>query len=417
MNDAVFVTGIGVAAAGAIGVEAFDAVLRSGRSAVSEVPGGAGPLRRAALLPELAFEATMPASAAPRVLRGATPAARSAAVVALQASAQSRIVGRIEPERLAVVLCGHNLSLAVAAERLRAHAGREGFTSPRHALQVWDTHALGVVAELLTARGPGMVAGGHFASGAVALRQAAMLLRTGEADAALCVAPYAALSDLELHALANLGATASVGADNPGRYQPFNPAQAGFVYGEGAACLVLEGSHHVAEGGGGPPLAELAAAVALLGGRAGPEPSAADAARVMRAALAAARMAPGEVAYVNAHATGTPAGDAAEAAAIRDVFGAGHAAPWVNATKALAGHTLFSAGLVGVVATVLQMRGGYMHPDPHLSDGTAAGLRMVGPDTRTANIGAALCNSFGFDGIYGSVVLKRSGGGHEARRH
>jgi malonyl-ACP decarboxylase len=366
---------------------------------------GPGPLRRAALLPPTAFEvaAVPPGSATARLLRGASPAARSAAVVALQAAEQARLAGSVAPEQLALLLAGHNLSLAGSAATLRAQAGREGFAPPRHALQVWDTHTLGVVAELLSARGPGLVAGGHFASGVAALQQAALLLRAGAADAALCVAPCAELSDLELHALANLGATASLAAEWSGPYQPFGPDQAGFIYGQGAACLVVETAERAAARGA-VPLAGLGAAVALLGGRAGPEPSAVDEARAMRAAIAAAGLTPGEIDYVNAHATGTPSGDAAEAAAVAEVFGIGPNAPWVNATKAIAGHTLFAAGLVGAAATILQMREGFLHPDPHLTT-LPPGLRMVGPAPREIRVRAALCNAFGFDGINGSIVL------------
>jgi malonyl-ACP decarboxylase len=388
------ITGMGVAAAGTLDTPGFAASLRAGRTAIADLPRDPmPPIDRAALLPRAAF--VLP----PGAPRGATRAAASAALVAREAWDMAGLAAA-DPERVALVLAGHNLSLAATAETLRAYADRMAFAPPRHALQVWDSHVAGVVSQLLGIRGAGLLAGGHFASGVAALAQAALLLRAGEADAAVCVAPAAELSDLELHALANLGVTASVG-DTAGPYQPFAAGQGGLVPGQGAACLIMETAPHAAERGAAP-LAWLAAARVVLGGHAGPEPDANAAMRAMRAALAAAGLAPSAIGYVNAHATGTPAGDAAEAEAIRVVFDG--ASPRVNATKAITGHTLCAAGLVGVVATLLQMRGGFLHADPYLQD-APAGLYMAGPAGDSLSAEAAMVNSFGFDGFYGSAIL------------
>jgi malonyl-ACP decarboxylase len=356
-------------------------------------------LRRAALLPAAAFVLPDDGESV-RLPRGATRAAGSAARVALEAWTMAGLAGRADPERVALVVAGHNLALAATAETVRMHGQRLAFTPPRHALQVWDSHVAGVVSELLGIRGPGLVAGGHFASGIAALAHAALLLRAGEADLAVCVAPCAELSELELHALANLGATASL-SDGARPYQPFGAGQSGFVLGQGAACVVVETALH-ATAREAAALARLAAAKVLLGGHAGPEPDAGAATRVMRAALAACGLAPDAIGYVNAHATGTPAGDEAEAAAIRAVFAGG--APRVNATKAITGHTLCAAGLVGAVATVVQLRGGFLHADPYLY-GAPHGLRMAGPAGDTLLADAAICNGFGFDGFHGTAVL------------
>jgi malonyl-ACP decarboxylase len=397
MTEPIWITGLGIAAAGVVGLPAFEAVLRAGRSAIAPV-AGPGPLRRATLLPAAAFAPAGP------VPRGAARAARSALVVAREAWAQA---GLQEPAGVGLVVAGHNLSLAETAETLLAQQGRMGFAPPRHALQVWDSHVLGVLGEALGCTGPGMLAGGHFSSGITALAQAAMWLRAGEAGVALCVAPCAALSTLEWQAFVNLGA-ADPGGDH-GRteelppYQPFAPGQAGFVPGEAAACVVLETAAH-ARARGGRPLAGLGAAKLAMAGRAGPEPDAATEVRVIRAALQAAGLAADAVGYVNAHATGAAAGDMAEAKAIRAVFGDGAGAPWVNATKAIAGHGLFAAGLVGLVATVLQMRGRFLHANPGIG-ASPAGLRLVGRHGVPCDRRAALCNAFGFDGLNACALI------------
>ncbi|MGF3023137.1 beta-ketoacyl synthase N-terminal-like domain-containing protein [Methylobacterium aquaticum] len=428
MTAPLWITGLGIAAAGTTGIPAFEAVLRSGRSAIAPV-AGPGPLRRAALLPEAAFAPPCP------VPRGATRAARSAVTAAAEAWRQA---GLTDPSDVALVLAGHNLALAETGETLLAQQHRLSFAPPRHATQVWDSHPLGVVAAALGLAGPGLVAGAHFASGLAALAQASLLLRAGEACAALVVAPCIGLSPLEWHAFANLGAldpsvldptvlAPGAGPEAP-RYQPFAPGGAGLVPGEAAAALVIETAAHARARGAGP-LARLGAVRVVLSGRAGPEPDAATEARAMRMVLAAAGLAPDAIGYVNAHATGTPAGDRAEAEAIRTVFGGGPGAPVVNATKAITGHTLMAAGLVGTVATVLQLRGGFLHANPALDaeDGDAGpggrdtmlrhresglphfgGLRLAGRATAPLAAEAALCNAFGFDGLHGSALILRA---------
>jgi malonyl-ACP decarboxylase len=401
MTEPIWITGLGIAAASVVGLHAFEAVLRAGRSAISPVTG-LTPLHRAALLPAAAFAPAGP------VRRGATRAARSALVVAREAWAQA---GLKEPAAVGLVVAGHNLSLAETAETLLAQQGRMGFAPPRHALQVWDSHVLGVLGEALQCTGPGMLAGGHFSSGITAVAQAAMWLRAGEAEVVLCVAPCAALSALEWQAFVNLGAADPGGGSGRTEelppYQPFASGQRGFVPGEAAACLVLENATH-ARARGGRPLARLGAARLAMAGRAGPEPDAATEVRVIRAALQAASLAADAVGYVNAHATGAAAGDMAEAEAIGAVFGDRAGAPWVNATKAITGHGLFAAGLVGLVATVLQMRGGFLHANPGIG-ASPAGLRLVGVRGEPYDGRAALCNAFGFDGLNGCALILNSG--------
>jgi malonyl-ACP decarboxylase len=400
MTEPIWITGLGIAAAGVVGLPAFEAVLRAGRSAIAQV-AGLGPLHRAALLPAAAFAPTGP------VPRGATRAARSALVVVREAWAQAALK---EPANVGLVVAGHNLSLAETAETLLAHQGRMGFAPPRHAVQVWDSHVLGVLSEALGCTGPGMLAGGHFSSGITAVTQAAMWLRAGEAQVVLCVAPCAALSALEWQAFVNLGAADPRGDDGRTEelppYQPFAPGQAGFVPGEAAACVVLETAAH-ARTREARPLARLGAARLAMAGRAGPEPNAATEARVFRATLQAAGLAADELGYVNAHATGAAAGDMAEAEAIGAVFGDGAGAPWVNATKAITGHGLFAAGLVGLVATVLQLRGEFLHANPGLG-ASQAGLRLVGLHGESYDGRAALCNAFGFDGLIGCALILNS---------
>jgi 3-oxoacyl-[acyl-carrier-protein] synthase II len=130
--------------------------------------------------------------------------------------------------------------------------------------------------------------------------------------------------------------------------------------------------------------------------------------RSMRLSLEDARMAPSEVEYVNAHGTSTPAGDANETQALKEVFGEHARKLAVSSTKSMTGHLLGAAGGIESVITVLTLSKGmvpptinYETPDPECD------LDYVPNTARAAQIHAALTNSFGFGGTNASLIFKR----------
>src|SRR5205814_6061472 len=112
-----------------------------------------------------------------------------------------------------------------------------------------------------------------------------------------------------------------------------------------------------------------------------------------------------EVGYVNAHGSASPLGDRTEVAALHRTFGADVAVPWINSTKALTGHCLAGAGAVEAVATVVQLRDGFLHPNPGLADPIDPVCRFVRGDAVPARPRYALSNSFGFGGFNSSILL------------
>ena len=128
----------------------------------------------------------------------------------------------------------------------------------------------------------------------------------------------------------------------------------------------------------------------------------------MRLALAMARLPPGAVDYINAHATSTPIGDASELAAIKAVFDDGRS-PAISSTKSSSGHLLGAAGVFEVIMTLLALRDGMLPPNLNLTDpdDMAAGLDLVGPTARRFDAQVALSNAFGFGGVNASIVLQR----------
>jgi 3-oxoacyl-[acyl-carrier-protein] synthase II len=189
------------------------------------------------------------------------------------------------------------------------------------------------------------------ATGAYSLGLAYEDIRAGRIQAALAGAAEASLTPLVGAAFGNIGALskAASGRDLRG---PFDRGRDGFALGEAGAALLLESDASLRRTGH-RPLAELRgwACTCDAWHITAPLPSGEQAARCMLLALGAGGLAPSDVAYVNAHGTGTPAGDDAEARALRSVFGEG-AGPRVSSIKGATGHTLGASGALEAVVTV-----------------------------------------------------------------
>ena len=140
----------------------------------------------------------------------------------------------------------------------------------------------------------------------------------------------------------------------PDTCRPFSADRRGLILGEGGAMLVLE-PLEAARARGARVYAELSGFGMSSDAHHATQPTVAGPARAMRGALADAKLSPEQVGYVNAHGTGTRGNDAAEARAIREVFGAHTDRLAVSSTKSMHGHALGAAGALEAVATVLAL--------------------------------------------------------------
>jgi len=200
-----------------------------------------------------------------------------------------------------------------------------------------------------------------------------------------------------------MGALSTKRNDTPAQAsRPFDTGRDGFVIAGGAGILVLESLEHASRRGA-RIYAELVGYGASSDGHDMVTPSGEGAKRCMQMALGST---PGPVDYINAHGTSTPAGDAAELIAIREVFG--RAAPPVSSTKSMSGHSLGAAGVHEAIYCLLMMENGFIAPSINIEtlDAQAEGLDIV-RQTRTADIEQVLSNSFGFGGTNASLVFKR----------
>ncbi|MHB2249080.1 beta-ketoacyl-ACP synthase II [Pseudomonas fitomaticsae] len=248
------------------------------------------------------------------------------------------------------------------------------------------------------------------AAGVQAIGDAARLIRSGEADIAVCGGAEAAIDRVSLAGFAAARALSSGYNDTPERAsRPFDSGRDGFVMGEGAGLLVIESLEH-ALARGAQPLVELvgygtsADAYHLT---AGPEDGS-GARRAMTLALAQAGIAPDQVQHLNAHATSTPVGDLGELAAIKSVFGVQNSIA-VTSTKSATGHLLGAAGGLEAIFTLLAIRDQIVPPTLNLEnpDPASEGVDIVHGQARSMPIEYALSNGFGFGGVNASVLFKR----------
>jgi 3-oxoacyl-[acyl-carrier-protein] synthase II len=238
------------------------------------------------------------------------------------------------------------------------------------------------------------------ASGAEAIRWGLDLLRFDRADIVLVGGAEACVHPLPMAGFAAMRAM-STRNDEPERAsRPFDKARDGFVLGEGAAALVLERGDAARARG-----ARVHARLAGAGGTAdgydlvAPHPEGEGAARAIGAALRDAGLGPTDIGHVNAHATSTPVGDTAEAAAIRSSLGE-HV--MVSATKSQTGHLLGAAGALESVFAVLALREQIVPATANLDDpdddAAVQALDIVRNEPRRASFSAAVNDSFGFGG-------------------
>src|SRR5579864_4836101 len=226
-----------------------------------------------------------------------------------------------------------------------------------------------------------------------AIGQAFWMIRNGAARMAIAGGSEAVFG------LGFLKAWEAMRVVSPDTCRPFSRDRRGLILGEGAAMLVLE-----------PLESAVARGATIYGEIAGfgmssdahhiTQPSPDGAARAMRGALADGALQPEDIAYINAHGTGTLANDATETAAIRKVFGSHADRLAVSSTKSMHGHTLGAAGAIEAVATLLALRDGVIPPTANYNEADpACDLDVVPNVSRRASIEFALSNSFAFGGL------------------
>ncbi|MEJ7749492.1 MAG: beta-ketoacyl-[acyl-carrier-protein] synthase family protein [Candidatus Limnocylindrales bacterium] len=410
----IWITGIGIVTAIGVGLDAFRAGLRGGRSPVKRIDRfDPGPFRSqvAAQVDDFDALAWMP----PKTARQLDRFSQFGMVAGRLALDDARLVpganGAAHPERIGIYLGSALGGIAYAEEqheRFLAKGIRQ--VAPNLALAVFGGAAPANLGIALDVRGPILSTANSCASGAVGLGEALGDLREGRIDAAIAGGCEIPLSPLAFGAFDIIRALSAGRNDDPGHSaRPFDAARDGFVMGEGAALLVLEEAGAAARRGA-TPYAELLGYAATSDAHHMVQPRAdgREAARAATLALADGGVEPGEIDYVNAHASSTPIGDIAEARAIAAALGERASTVPVSATKALYGHPLGASGAIEAAICALAISDGWapasanlIEPDPEVL-ALLPGLLRAG---RTGTYRRVLSTSFGFGGLNAALVL------------
>lgn len=258
-------------------------------------------------------------------------------------------------------------------------------------------------------QGPNYAIATACTTGTHCIGMAARNIAYGEADVMIAGGSEMAACGL---GLGGFGAARALSTrnDEPTRAsRPWDKGRDGFVLSDGAGALVLEELEH-ARARGATIYAELVG-FGMSGDAfhmTSPPDDGAGAARCMRNALRDAGLNGDQVQYINAHGTSTPAGDLAEAAAVKSVFGDHAYRVAVSSTKSMTGHLLGAAGAVEAIFSVLAIRDQVAPPTINLEEpDEGCDLDFVPHQARSMPIDVVLSNSFGFGGTNGSLVFRR----------
>jgi 3-oxoacyl-[acyl-carrier-protein] synthase-1 len=187
--------------------------------------------------------------------------------------------------------------------------------------------------------------------------------------------------------------------------RPFDRDRDGLIPSGGAATVLLE-SLESAQKRGAKILGEVTGYGFSSNGEHISNPTVNGPVRSLNMALKDAGLSPGDVDYINAHATSTQAGDSSEAKALVEVFGEKKVP--VSSTKSMTGHECWMAGASEIVYCMIMMENGFMAPNINFENPDADSAKLDIVKTSTGkNINVFLSNSFGFGGTNSSLVVRK----------
>lgn len=400
----VVITGMGLLSPIGNGLEAVLQSLRTGRSGVRHMPAWdawEGLATRVGATVEGVDEKSIP--------RESRRSMGRVALLAAMAAEQALTHARVDREYLrsgrAGVSVGQTVGSPAATELFFDVLRKEGVRSLKSTtfLQLMSHSAAANVALMLKVTGRVLAPAAACASSSQAIGQGFEAIRDGYQDLMLC----GGAEELHVSTAATfdiLGGTSRAFNQSPSATpRPFEKRRDGLVVGEGGAILVLE-ERESALRRDAPILAEVLGYSTFCDAEHMSAPARAGMARTMGACLESAGVKAGEVDYVNAHATGTPLGDAIESQATADVVGG--SVP-VSSTKGLTGHTLAACGAMEAIFSVLMMQHGFIAPTHNLEevDPACSGLRHV-LEVEERPVRTVLSNNFAFGGVNTSLLLR-----------
>ncbi|MFE0043463.1 beta-ketoacyl-[acyl-carrier-protein] synthase family protein [Streptomyces albireticuli] len=414
----VMITGIGVVAPGGNGTEPFWDLITSGRTATGRITFFDPSAYRSQIAAQCAFD-PLAEGLTPREIRRMDRATQFAVVSAREALRDSGLepAGRA-PERIGVAL-GTAVGATSGLEEeyaVLSDSGREWLVDSSYGVpHLYDYFVpSGIAAEVARvagAEGPATVVSAGCTSGIDSVGYARELIAEGTADVMITGATDAPVSPITMACFDAIKATSPRNDDAAHAARPFDRTRNGFVLGEGAAVLVLEEYEH-ARRRGARPYAEIAGFASRCNAfhMTGLRPDGLEMAAAIEAALDLAQLNAEDIAYVNAHGSGTKQNDLHETAAFkRSLRDHAYRVP-VSSIKSMIGHSLGAIGSLEIAACALAVDRGVVpptanlhHPDPECD------LDYVPLVAREQPVGTALTVGSGFGGFQSAMVLTAPG--------
>jgi 3-oxoacyl-[acyl-carrier-protein] synthase II len=321
--------------------------------------------------------------------------------------------GGIDPARVAVIVGSAFGGVDLLESEQQAASRRKGLaTSPYLVPGFIINQAAGQIAQHMGFHGPIIAPANACASGGQAVAIGAMLLRSGEADVALCGAAESAFVPWVVNGFATMKALLGRKSDDRAledpthASRPFSVDRAGFVLSEGAGLLVLA-TASAARRLGIRPLAELVGWASNSDGHhmAMPEPN--RVAECLALALRRCELRPEQIDYYNAHGTSTALNDLVETRAVEAVFGAHARSMPVSSIKGALGHSLGAASAIEAAVCVHTLLQQVLPPTINFRRDPELGLDYVPDVARAMRVDTVMSASFGFGGTNNALVFRR----------
>jgi 3-oxoacyl-[acyl-carrier-protein] synthase II len=324
--------------------------------------------------------------------------------------------GTYAPERVGIAIGGSvdRPELQEFSDAFAVRATSEGRElhrfPPIQTLLNSQNTACAEIARVAGADGPVIGISTACTASAHSIGEAFRLIQDDEVDMMVAGGFDALTTWCDLLGFSLLGALTTQYNDDPEHAsRPFDRDRSGFVLGEGGVVVVLE-EQKAAEARGAKILAELVGYGSSLNRyrMTDPPPDGGGGVIAMNAALREAGLGPGDVDYVVAHATSTPAGDVSETVAIKRVFGDDSRRIVVTSPKSMTGHTTCAASALNLLAGVYAMRDGVVSPTINVDNqDPECDLDCVPNEARELDVGVVLVNGFAFGGTNGALAVKR----------
>lgn len=248
-------------------------------------------------------------------------------------------------------------------------------------------------------------------SAANAIIEAFNYIRWGKTDLIICGGSEAPITPASMEGFSTMKALSENNDEYRTASRPFDATRDGFVAGEGSGALILESLEH-AQKRNAPILAEIIGCGLSSDAYhiTSTHPAGRGAYLSMKWALEESGLKPGEIDYINAHATSTPPGDLSEIKAIEGLFGEQIKNISISATKSMTGHLLGASGAIEAVSTIESIKYGIAPPTINTSkrdNNISSELNLTLGKAQQKEITYALSNNFGFGGHNASIVFKK----------